>query len=155
MYGNEDLWALINFAGEDHTSIQTLVAFLRMLGTLVSEKLNHALDMIFVVNLLVDYISSFRLLTRKVLRKFSSCFRVKCSALLAGVPCLSVYLSMRRDSSCRSKLLEACCLIFRREMHKHLLPTWMFFKRFVVILVSCGNATFSFFMVLYYIMLPC
>ncbi|KAK1264926.1 hypothetical protein QJS04_geneDACA016129 [Acorus gramineus] len=32
--GNEVLWTFVNFAGEDHTNIQTLVAFLRMLGTL-------------------------------------------------------------------------------------------------------------------------
>ncbi|KAH7657158.1 nuclear pore complex protein Nup205 protein [Dioscorea alata] len=38
LYGNEDLWAFIKFAGEDHTSIQTLVAFLRMLGTLASNE---------------------------------------------------------------------------------------------------------------------
>ncbi|KAJ0987901.1 hypothetical protein J5N97_006257 [Dioscorea zingiberensis] len=38
LYGNEDLWAFINFAGEDHTSIQTLVAFLRMLSTLASNE---------------------------------------------------------------------------------------------------------------------
>ncbi|PKA64573.1 hypothetical protein AXF42_Ash007319 [Apostasia shenzhenica] len=36
LLGNEDLWAFVNFAGEDHTNIPTLVAFLRMLKTLAS-----------------------------------------------------------------------------------------------------------------------
>lgn len=35
LYGNEELWAFIHFAGEDHTNIHTLVAFLKLLGTLV------------------------------------------------------------------------------------------------------------------------
>lgn len=34
--GNEDLWTFINFAGEDHTNIPTLVSFLGMLKTLAS-----------------------------------------------------------------------------------------------------------------------
>lgn len=33
--GNDVLWTFVNFAGEDHTNFQTLVAFLRMLSTLV------------------------------------------------------------------------------------------------------------------------
>lgn len=32
--GNEVLWTFVNFAGEDHTNFQTLVAFLNMLSTL-------------------------------------------------------------------------------------------------------------------------
>ncbi|XP_042454349.1 nuclear pore complex protein NUP205-like isoform X2 [Zingiber officinale] len=36
LYGNEELWAFIHFAGEDHTNIHTLVAFLKLLGTLAS-----------------------------------------------------------------------------------------------------------------------
>ncbi|XXG47855.1 hypothetical protein AAC387_Pa02g2424 [Persea americana] len=36
--GNEVLWTFINFAGEDHTNFQTLVAFLRMLSTLASNE---------------------------------------------------------------------------------------------------------------------
>ncbi|KAG0486350.1 hypothetical protein HPP92_008445 [Vanilla planifolia] len=36
LLGNEDLWAFVNFAGEDHTNIPTLVAFLKMLKTLAS-----------------------------------------------------------------------------------------------------------------------
>ncbi|XP_077210823.1 nuclear pore complex protein (DUF3414) isoform X2 [Tasmannia lanceolata] len=36
--GNEVLWTFINFAGEDHTNFQTLVAFLRMLSTLASSE---------------------------------------------------------------------------------------------------------------------
>lgn len=35
LYGNEELWAFINFAGEDHTNMHTLVAFLRVLKALV------------------------------------------------------------------------------------------------------------------------
>lgn len=35
--GNDVLWTFVNFAGEDHTNFQTLVAFLRMLSTLVSK----------------------------------------------------------------------------------------------------------------------
>lgn len=35
--GNEDLWTFVIFAGEDHTNIQTLVAFLRMLSVLVCD----------------------------------------------------------------------------------------------------------------------
>lgn len=38
LYGNEELWTFINFAGEDHTNIQTLVAFLRLLSTLASNE---------------------------------------------------------------------------------------------------------------------
>ncbi|KAM7512709.1 hypothetical protein LguiB_011584 [Lonicera macranthoides] len=36
--GNDVLWTFINFAGEDHTNFQTLVAFLKMLGTLASSE---------------------------------------------------------------------------------------------------------------------
>ncbi|XP_031385732.1 nuclear pore complex protein NUP205 isoform X2 [Punica granatum] len=36
--GNDVLWTFINFAGEDHTNIQTLVAFLKMLSTLASSE---------------------------------------------------------------------------------------------------------------------
>lgn len=35
--GNDVLWTFVNFAGEDHSNIQTLVAFLKMLSTLVCE----------------------------------------------------------------------------------------------------------------------
>ncbi|KAK3002877.1 hypothetical protein RJ639_020134 [Escallonia herrerae] len=34
--GNDVLWTFVNFAGEDHTNFQTLVAFLEMLSTLAS-----------------------------------------------------------------------------------------------------------------------
>ncbi|KAK7304174.1 hypothetical protein RJT34_15273 [Clitoria ternatea] len=34
MSGNDVLWTFVNFAGEDHTNFQTLVAFLNMLSTL-------------------------------------------------------------------------------------------------------------------------
>ncbi|KAL6992053.1 hypothetical protein U1Q18_010164, partial [Sarracenia purpurea var. burkii] len=34
--GNDVLWTFVNFAGEDHTNFQTLVAFLKMLSTLAS-----------------------------------------------------------------------------------------------------------------------
>ncbi|XP_057969128.1 nuclear pore complex protein NUP205 isoform X2 [Malania oleifera] len=36
--GNDVLWTFVNFAGEDHTNFQTLVAFLKMLGTLASSE---------------------------------------------------------------------------------------------------------------------
>ncbi|CAA6666415.1 unnamed protein product [Spirodela intermedia] len=36
--GNEDLWTFVIFAGEDHTNIQILVAFLRMLSVLASSE---------------------------------------------------------------------------------------------------------------------
>ncbi|KAJ7956691.1 Nuclear pore complex protein [Quillaja saponaria] len=36
--GNEVLWTFVNFAGEDHTNFQTLVAFLNMLSTLASSQ---------------------------------------------------------------------------------------------------------------------
>ncbi|XP_065016073.1 nuclear pore complex protein NUP205-like isoform X2 [Musa acuminata AAA Group] len=36
LYGNEELWTFIHFAGEDHTNIDTLVAFLTLLSTLAS-----------------------------------------------------------------------------------------------------------------------
>ncbi|KAL0915304.1 hypothetical protein M5K25_015711 [Dendrobium thyrsiflorum] len=36
LYGNDDLWTFVNFAGEDHTNIPTLVAFLGMLKVLAS-----------------------------------------------------------------------------------------------------------------------
>lgn len=36
--GNDVLWTFVNFAGEDHTSFQTLVAFLKMLSTLASSQ---------------------------------------------------------------------------------------------------------------------
>lgn len=36
--GNDVLWTFVNFAGEDHTNFQTLVAFLKMLGTLASSQ---------------------------------------------------------------------------------------------------------------------
>ncbi|KAF8393226.1 hypothetical protein HHK36_021467 [Tetracentron sinense] len=36
--GNEVLWTFVNFAGEDHTNFQTLVAFLKMLSTLASSQ---------------------------------------------------------------------------------------------------------------------
>ncbi|KAM7264023.1 hypothetical protein ACFE04_001706 [Oxalis oulophora] len=36
--GNDVLWTFVNFAGEDHTNFQTLVAFLKMLSTLASSK---------------------------------------------------------------------------------------------------------------------
>ncbi|XP_073116730.1 nuclear pore complex protein NUP205 isoform X3 [Elaeis guineensis] len=38
LYGNEELWTFVNFAGEDHTNIRTLVAFLRLLSTLASDE---------------------------------------------------------------------------------------------------------------------
>ncbi|KAJ6832491.1 nuclear pore complex protein NUP205 isoform X2 [Iris pallida] len=38
LYGNEDLWAFISFAGEDHSNIHTLVAFLTVLKTLASNE---------------------------------------------------------------------------------------------------------------------
>ncbi|CAI0542937.1 unnamed protein product [Linum tenue] len=34
--GNDVIWTFVNFAGEDHSNFQTLVAFLNMLGTLAS-----------------------------------------------------------------------------------------------------------------------
>ncbi|CAN0838668.1 Nuclear pore complex protein NUP205 [Linum grandiflorum] len=34
--GNDTIWTFVNFAGEDHTNFQTLVAFLRMLSTLAA-----------------------------------------------------------------------------------------------------------------------
>lgn len=34
LVGNDVLWTFVNFAGEDHTNFQTLVAFLKMLSTL-------------------------------------------------------------------------------------------------------------------------
>ncbi|XP_048134215.1 nuclear pore complex protein NUP205 isoform X2 [Rhodamnia argentea] len=36
--GNDVLWTFVTFAGEDHTNIQTLVAFLKMLSTLASSQ---------------------------------------------------------------------------------------------------------------------
>ncbi|CAJ2632760.1 unnamed protein product [Trifolium pratense] len=36
LLGNDALWTFVNFAGEDHTNFQTLVAFLNMLSTLAS-----------------------------------------------------------------------------------------------------------------------
>jgi nuclear pore complex protein Nup205 len=38
LIGNDVLWTFINFAGEDHTNFQTLVAFLKMLSTLASSE---------------------------------------------------------------------------------------------------------------------
>ncbi|XP_020537054.1 nuclear pore complex protein NUP205 isoform X2 [Jatropha curcas] len=38
MSGNDALWTFVNFAGEDHTNFQTLVAFLKMLSTLASSQ---------------------------------------------------------------------------------------------------------------------
>ncbi|KAK2966314.1 hypothetical protein RJ640_018125, partial [Escallonia rubra] len=47
--GNDVLWTFVNFAGEDHTNFQTLVAFLKMLSTLASgeegaSKVYHLLE---------------------------------------------------------------------------------------------------------------
>ncbi|CAK7343274.1 unnamed protein product [Dovyalis caffra] len=36
--GNDVLWTFVNFAGEDHTNFQTLVAFLKMLSALASNQ---------------------------------------------------------------------------------------------------------------------
>lgn len=36
--GNEVVWTFVNFAGEDHTNFQTLVAFLNILGALASSQ---------------------------------------------------------------------------------------------------------------------
>ncbi|KAL8128568.1 hypothetical protein V2J09_017723 [Rumex salicifolius] len=36
--GNDVVWTFVNFAGEDHTNFHTLVAFLKMLGTLASSE---------------------------------------------------------------------------------------------------------------------
>lgn len=36
--GNDVLWTFVNFAGEDHTNFQTLVAFLKMLSALASSQ---------------------------------------------------------------------------------------------------------------------
>lgn len=36
--GNDVLWTFVNFAGEDHTNFQTLVAFLNLLSTLASNQ---------------------------------------------------------------------------------------------------------------------
>ncbi|XP_019419243.1 PREDICTED: nuclear pore complex protein NUP205-like [Lupinus angustifolius] len=36
--GNDVIWTFVNFAGEDHTNFQTLVAFLNMLSTLASNQ---------------------------------------------------------------------------------------------------------------------
>ncbi|XP_061373362.1 nuclear pore complex protein NUP205 isoform X2 [Gastrolobium bilobum] len=36
--GNDVLWTFVNFAGEDHTNFQTLVAFLNMLSTMASSQ---------------------------------------------------------------------------------------------------------------------
>ncbi|KMZ59250.1 hypothetical protein ZOSMA_6G01850 [Zostera marina] len=38
LFDNDDLWTFVNFAGEDHTNIQTLVAFLGLLSTLASSE---------------------------------------------------------------------------------------------------------------------
>ncbi|KAL5098578.1 hypothetical protein RYX36_002905 [Vicia faba] len=38
LLGNDVLWTFVNFAGEDHTNFQTLVAFLNMLSTLASSQ---------------------------------------------------------------------------------------------------------------------
>ncbi|KAK6945090.1 Nucleoporin Nup186/Nup192/Nup205, partial [Dillenia turbinata] len=36
--GNDVIWTFVNFAGEDHTNFQTLVAFLKMLATMASSQ---------------------------------------------------------------------------------------------------------------------
>ncbi|XP_020088373.1 nuclear pore complex protein NUP205 isoform X2 [Ananas comosus] len=38
LHGNEELWTFVTTAGEDHTNIETLVAFLRLLSTLASNE---------------------------------------------------------------------------------------------------------------------
>jgi hypothetical protein len=37
LHGNDEVWQFVIHAGEDHTNIQTLVSFLRLLSTLVKK----------------------------------------------------------------------------------------------------------------------
>lgn len=55
--GNDVLWTFVNFAGEDHTNFQTLVAFLKMLSALVCEFLFYNLisGMLYHVYAMSDF----------------------------------------------------------------------------------------------------
>lgn len=134
--GNDVLWTFVNFAGEDHTNFQTLVAFLNMLSTLVCKCIicfvKHAL--LYLCGLLhygfswLDVLC--RLLVKKVLQRFMSYSRVKHSALLGGVHCLIAFQFMMRSLNSLFKLLGPFYLSSRKGMQKHLLHIWMFFRRF-------------------------
>lgn len=124
LLGNDVLWTFVNFAGEDHTNFQTLVAFLNMLSTLVGS--------FFSVWILISEAFEafswtiyhfmgvlFRLLVKKVPQRFMSYSRVKLSALLGGALCLIACQFMMTSLNSLSKLLEPCYQSSQRGMQKH------------------------------------
>jgi hypothetical protein len=119
VHGNEELWTFVVYAGEDHTNTQTLVAFLGLLSTLVCK--------MFTALLFVPYFAPtelfglVRLPVKLVLPKSMNCSREKFTAQLDGTLCLIAYLFMKKSLRNPFNLPQACCLIFQRGMHRHLL----------------------------------
>lgn len=101
MSGNDVLWTFVNFAGEDHNNFQTLVAFLKMLSTLVCDTFITAvlLSESFHKMLTNIDVTSSRPLLKRVLQRFLIYFRTKHFAPLDGAPCLIVYQFMTKSSS--------------------------------------------------------
>lgn len=56
------LWTFVNFAGEDHTNFQTVVAFLKMLSTLVWKYLYITFISNFMMVKLVSLVFTWQLL---------------------------------------------------------------------------------------------
>lgn len=114
-----------------------------MLSTLVCETCfcvvhNLILEAFFVRILLYLFSFSyldvtFRPVVKKELQRFLSCFRGRHSALLGGAHCFIAYPSMMRSLKSPFKLLVRCYQSFRRGTQKHLLHTWMFFKRLLLV----------------------
>ena len=121
----------MNFAGEDHTNFQTLVAFLKMLGTLVCKAhymikfcwmpflVSHNYTIYCYLDLCYEF--PVRLLVQRVQQRFLSYFRERRSALLGGALCLIVYQFMKRSSNRPFKPQGPFCLSFKKGMQRRLL----------------------------------
>lgn len=64
---------------------------------------------------------AFRLPVTLVPPRYTNCSREKFTAQLDGTLCLIAYLFTKRSLRNPFNLPQACCLIFQREMHRHLL----------------------------------
>jgi hypothetical protein len=119
VHGNEELWTFVVYAGEDHTNTQTLVAFLGLLSTLVCKMFTALLFAPYFAP--TELFGLVRLPVKLVLPKSMNCSREKFTAQLDGTLCLIAYLFMKKSLRNPFNLPQACCLIFQRGMHRHLL----------------------------------
>lgn len=119
VHGNEELWTFVVYAGEDHTNTQTLVAFLGLLSTLVCKIFTALVNIPSLAP--AELFGLVRLPVKLVLPRYTNCSREKFTAQLDGTLCLIAYLFTKRNLRNPFNLPQACCLIFRRGMHRHLL----------------------------------